>query len=103
MFNYFDDIEQKNIMWQATVRYSDVYNMSEEEKELFVNALGLAVQKVCWDFGLHNQRRIIRQKGQAMSEPMYLQGDEYALKGIEGDIDEDDDSGLPDRMWEDDE
>lgn len=29
-------------------------------------------------------------------------GDEYALKGTEDDIDEDDDSGLPDRMWEDD-
>ena len=40
---------------------------------------------------------------QLMSEPMYLQGDEYALKGNEDDIDEDDDSGLPDRMWEDEE
>jgi len=50
MENYFKDVESKNIMWQATVRYSDVYNMSEEEKELFVNALGLAVQKVCWDY-----------------------------------------------------
>ena len=47
-------MEVKGIMWQATVRYSDVVNMSEEEKELFTNALGLAVQKVCWDYGLHN-------------------------------------------------
>ena len=30
-------------------------------------------------------------------------GDEYALKGTEDDVDENDDSGLPDRMWEDDE
>lgn len=37
-----------------------------------------------------------------MSEPMYLQGDDYALNGTEDDIDESDDSGLPDRMWEDD-
>lgn len=37
-----------------------------------------------------------------MSEPMYLMGDDYALNGTEDDIDEDDDSGLPDRMWEDD-
>jgi hypothetical protein len=52
--NFYEDIEAKNIMWQATVRYSDVYNMSEEEKELFVNALGLAVQKVCWDYRVVN-------------------------------------------------
>jgi hypothetical protein len=37
-----------------------------------------------------------------MSEPMYLMGDDYALKGDESDVDENDDSGLPDRMWEDD-
>ena len=30
-------------------------------------------------------------------------GDEYALKGTEDDVDENDDTGLPDRMWEDDE
>jgi hypothetical protein len=52
--NFYEDMESKNIMWQATVRYSDVFNMSEEQKELFVNALGSAVQKVCWDYGLHN-------------------------------------------------
>ena len=54
MSNFYEDMEVKDIMWQATVRYSDVVNMSEEEKELFTNALGLAVQKVCWDYGLHN-------------------------------------------------
>lgn len=54
MSNYYKDMETKNILWQATVRYSDVSNMEEEVKELFVNALGLAVQKVCWDYGLHN-------------------------------------------------
>lgn len=54
MSNYYEDMEVKNILWQASVRYSDVYNMSEEEKYLFVNALGTAVQKVCWDYGLHN-------------------------------------------------
>ena len=37
-----------------------------------------------------------------MSEPIYLQGDDYALNGVEGDVDEND-TGLPDRMWEDDE
>jgi hypothetical protein len=36
-----------------------------------------------------------------MSEPRYLMGDDYALNGVEGEEDEDDDSGLPDRMWED--
>ena len=46
MGNYYEDMETKNILWQATVRYSDVYNMNEEEKNLFVNALGSAVQKV---------------------------------------------------------
>ncbi len=54
MSNFYEDMEAKDIMWQATVRYSDVVNMSEEQKELFVNALGSAVQKVCWDYGLHN-------------------------------------------------
>ena len=52
--NFYEDMETKNIVWQATVKYSDVYNMSEEERQLFINALGLAVQKVCWDYGLHN-------------------------------------------------
>jgi hypothetical protein len=35
-----------------------------------------------------------------MSEPMYLQGDDYALNGVEG---EDDEPIIdePDRMWED--
>jgi len=36
-----------------------------------------------------------------MSEPRYLEGDEAALN-TEPESD-DDDSGLPDRMWEDDE
>jgi hypothetical protein len=35
-----------------------------------------------------------------MSEPRYLEGDPYALSGVEGD-EEEDDSGLPDRMSED--
>ena len=35
-----------------------------------------------------------------MSEPMYLMGDEFALKGEEED---EDDSGLPDRMTGDEE
>ena len=40
-----------------------------------------------------------------MSEPRYLEGDEYALNGIEGEGEEEDtgDTGLPDRMWEDEE
>jgi hypothetical protein len=39
-----------------------------------------------------------------MSEPRYLFGDEYAYQPYENneDIDEND-TGLPDRMWEDDE
>ena len=37
-----------------------------------------------------------------VSGPIYLQGDDYALNGTEDDIDEND-TGLPDRMWEDDE
>ena len=37
-----------------------------------------------------------------MSEPRYLEGDDYALNGVE---DEDDELDIdePDRMWEDDE
>jgi len=54
MSNYYEDMEVKNILWQSTVKYSDVSNMGEEEKNLFINALGTAVQKVCWDYGLHN-------------------------------------------------
>ena len=52
--NFYEDMEAKNIAWQATVRYSDVSNMGEEEKNIFINALGSAVQKVCWEHGLHN-------------------------------------------------
>ena len=47
-------MEEKNVAWQAILRYSDVPNMNEEEIGLFINALGLAVQKVCWDYGVHN-------------------------------------------------
>lgn len=95
-------VSDAKTVWQAYVRESDIEYMSEEQEKLLINDLTSAVQKVCWEHGIHNQRRIIRQKGQAMSEPMYLQGDDYALKGVEGDVDENDDSGLPDRMWEDD-
>ena len=52
--NFYEDMEAKNIAWQATVRYSDVSNMGEEERNIFINALGSAVQKVCWEHGLHN-------------------------------------------------
>ena len=52
--NFYEDMEAKNIVWQATVRYSDVSNMGEEERNIFINALGSAVQKVCWEHGLHN-------------------------------------------------
>lgn len=54
MSNFYEDMEEKNIAWQASVRYSDIPNMNEEERNLFINALGIAVQKVCWDFGVHN-------------------------------------------------
>ena len=54
MSNYYEDMEVKNILWQSTLRYSDVQNMGEEEKNLFINALGTAVQKVCWEYGIHN-------------------------------------------------
>ena len=54
MSNYYEDMEVKNILWQSTVKYSDVSNMEAEERNLFINALGTAVQKVCWDYGLHN-------------------------------------------------
>jgi hypothetical protein len=37
-----------------------------------------------------------------MSEPMYLQGDDYALNGVEGEEEDDElDTDEPDRMWED--
>ncbi len=38
-----------------------------------------------------------------MSEPRYLFGDKYALSGVEGEEEEVGDTGLPDRMWEDEE
>ena len=103
-------ITNDRTIWQAYIRESDTEYMSEEQEKLFVQALNSAVQKVCWEHGLHNQRRIIRQKGQAMSEPMYLQGDDFALdlnpcSGCDEKecVCDEDDSGLPDRMWEDDE
>ena len=52
--NFYEDMEAKNIIWQATVKYSDVSNMGEEERNIFINALGSAVQKICWEHGLHN-------------------------------------------------
>ena len=54
MSNFYEDMEAKNIAWQATLKYSDVLNMNDEERSLFINALGTAVQKVCWDYGVHN-------------------------------------------------
>lgn len=92
----------QDVVWEARVRKSDVPNMTDEEIKVLQRELNASLIKILWEYGIHNQRRIIRQRGQGMSEPMYLMGDEYALKGTEDDIDEDDDSGLPDRMWEDD-
>ena len=37
-----------------------------------------------------------------MSEPRYLEGDDYALNGVEGEEESDTrDTGEPDQMWED--
>ena len=43
-----------DILWEASVRYSDTYNMSDEKRNEFADALRNAVSKVCWDYGLHN-------------------------------------------------
>ena len=50
----------------------------------------------------HTGRSMYDTVGGTRSEPMYLQGDDYALNGTEDDVDEND-TGLPDRMWEDEE
>ena len=36
-----------------------------------------------------------------MPEPRYLEGDDYALNGVEEEEEETGDTGEPDRMWED--
>jgi hypothetical protein len=38
-----------------------------------------------------------------MSEPRYLEGDDYALNGVEQEDEDTGDTGEPDRMWEDEE
>lgn len=38
-----------------------------------------------------------------MPEPRYLEGDDYALNGEEGESEDTGDTGEPDRMWEDEE
>ena len=43
-----------DILWEASVKYSDTYNMSDEQRNKFADALRAAVIKVCWDYGLHN-------------------------------------------------
>ena len=40
-------------------------------------------------------------KKATVNEPRYLSGDEYAHNGVEGEEEETGDTGLPDRMWED--
>jgi len=47
-------ITNDRTIWQAYIRESDTEYMSEEEEKLFVQALNSAVQKVCWEHGLHN-------------------------------------------------
>jgi hypothetical protein len=47
-------ITNDKTIWQASVRESDTEYMSEEEESLFVRELNSAVQKVCWEHGLHN-------------------------------------------------
>ena len=44
-----------------------------------------------------------REGERTMSEPRYLEGDDYALNGVEGEEEDAGDTGLPDRMWEDEE
>lgn len=38
-----------------------------------------------------------------MPEPRYLEGDDYALNGVEQEDEDTGDTGEPDRMWEDEE
>ena len=43
-----------DILWEASVRYSDTYGLSDEKRNEFANALRNAVSKVCWDYGVNN-------------------------------------------------
>ena len=43
-----------DILWEASVRYSDTYGLSDEKRNELADALQKAVQKVCWDYGVHN-------------------------------------------------
>jgi hypothetical protein len=43
-----------DILWEASVRYSDTYGLSDEKRNELADALRQSVIKICWDYGVHN-------------------------------------------------
>jgi hypothetical protein len=43
-----------DILWEASVRYSDTYGLSDEKRNELADVLRAAVIKICWDYGVHN-------------------------------------------------
>lgn len=43
-----------DILWEASVKYSDTYGLSDEKRNEFADSLSKAVSRVCWDYGVHN-------------------------------------------------
>lgn len=48
------EVSDVKTVWQAYIRESDIEYMSEEQEKLLINDLTSAVQKVCWEHGVHN-------------------------------------------------
>ena len=45
----------KDIMlWEASIKKSDVPNLSDEQIKNLMTDLGLALQSVLWNYGIHN-------------------------------------------------
>ena len=45
---------EKDTIWAAIIRKEDVGNMDEAKINKMIVELNLSLQKICWNYGLHN-------------------------------------------------
>jgi hypothetical protein len=45
---------EEDVIWAAKVRKSDIGNMDEAMISRMIVELNVTLQKICWDYGIHN-------------------------------------------------
>jgi hypothetical protein len=45
---------EKDAVWAAKISKDDIGNMDEAKINKMIVELNLSLQKICWDYGIHN-------------------------------------------------